>query len=94
MNNHPQNAPAARLNTRTCRQGPATAYGAARRLSETAAARPPVRLRPPCRRHRSLEGAHAPYLETVPFRVIVGFTLLQLVWTGAVYGLTWAGVAG
>lgn len=30
----------------------------------------------------------------MPFRVIVGFTLLQLVWTGAVYGLTWAGVVG
>jgi hypothetical protein len=42
---------------------------------------------------RLLERGHAPYIETVPFRVIVLFTLLQLVGLGAVYGITKAGVS-
>lgn len=41
-----------------------------------------------------LEHAHAPYLETVRFRVVAAFTLLQLAAVGAIYALTWAGVAG
>lgn len=51
-------------------------------------------LTDPKRRHLILETTHAPYLETVPMRTIVWFTLLQLVAVGAIYGLTWAGVAG
>ena len=39
-----------------------------------------------------LEHGHAPYVETVPFRIIFAFTLLQLVGLGAVYGITKAGV--
>ena len=46
------------------------------------------------RRYIALEAGHHPYLETVPFRTIVAFTLLQALYTGAVYGLTWAGIAG
>ena len=34
-----------------------------------------------------------PYLETVRFRVILAFTVLQLCCLGAVYGVTWAGVS-
>ena len=45
----------------------------------------------PCR-CRLLERGHAPYIETVPFRVILWFTALQLAGLGAVYGITWAGV--
>jgi hypothetical protein len=41
---------------------------------------------------RLLEHGHAPYIETVPFRIIFAFTLLQLVGLGAVYGITKAGV--
>ena len=41
---------------------------------------------------RLLERGHAPYVETVPFRIIFAFTLLQLVGLGAVYGITKAGV--
>ena len=47
-----------------------------------------------CRRYIALEAGHHPYLETVPFRTIVAFTLFQALYTGAVYGLTWAGIAG
>lgn len=41
-----------------------------------------------------LEKRHVPFLETVPFKVIVYFTLLQLAVVGGIYGLTWAGIAG
>ncbi|GAB4823306.1 hypothetical protein N2152v2_010352 [Parachlorella kessleri] len=48
----------------------------------------------PSRRYIALEAGHHPYLETVPFRTIAAFTLLQALYTGAVYGLTWAGIPG
>lgn len=51
-------------------------------------------LTDPSRRAALLEVEHAPYLETVPFRIIAAFTLLQLVCMLGVYGLTWAGIAG
>lgn len=51
-------------------------------------------LTDPKRRYRILETVHAPYLETVPIRTIVWFTVMQLIAVGAIYGLTWAGVAG
>ncbi len=47
-----------------------------------------------CRRYRLLEQSHAPYLEVMPFKVIVSFTLLQLGCLLGVYGITWAGIAG
>ncbi len=51
-------------------------------------------LTDPKRRVVALERGHAPYLETVKYKTVVAFTLLQLVVVGAVYGLTWAGIAG
>jgi hypothetical protein len=54
----------------------------------------PILFHPCCRRHVVLEHGHAPFLETVPFRTIVTFTLLQLALLLGVYGLTWAGIAG
>jgi len=51
-------------------------------------------LTDPKRRYLVLERGHAPYLETVKYKIIVAFTLIQLIVVGAVYGLTWAGIAG
>ena len=51
-------------------------------------------LTDPKRRYLILEKGHAPYLEIVKFRTIAAFTIVQLVAVGAVYGLTWAGIAG
>lgn len=48
----------------------------------------------PGHRRRMLQGEHPAYIETVPFHVIACFTLLQLVYLGGVFGLTWAGIAG
>ncbi|GMH43262.1 hypothetical protein BSKO_11184 [Bryopsis sp. KO-2023] len=48
----------------------------------------------PKKRYKMLEGVHAPYLETVPYAVIVKFTLFQLAYMLIVYGITWAGIAG
>lgn len=48
----------------------------------------------PSRRYMALEKGHHPYLEVVPLKVIVVFTLFQLVYMLGVYGLTWAGIAG
>lgn len=48
----------------------------------------------PRKRALLLERAHAPYLETVPFRVIAWFTAFQAAYLLLVYGVTWAGVAG
>jgi hypothetical protein len=51
-------------------------------------------LTDPRRRSRLLEKGHAPYLETVPFSTIAWFTAFQLAYLLAVYGITWAGIAG
>jgi hypothetical protein len=51
-------------------------------------------LTDPKRRYLVLERGHAPYLETVKYKTVVAFTLIQLIVVGAVYGLTWAGIAG
>jgi hypothetical protein len=40
-------------------------------------------------RVRILRREHPPYLEVVPFKTVVGFTLFQIVYTLAVYGITW-----
>ena len=51
-------------------------------------------LTDPRRRYLFLEQGHAPYLEIVSFHTVAVFTVVQLAVVGAVYGLTWAGVAG
>ncbi|KAG7667620.1 hypothetical protein Ndes2437B_g07632 [Nannochloris sp. 'desiccata'] len=51
-------------------------------------------LTDPKRRYLVLEKGHTPYLEIVKYKTVVAFTLIQLVVVGAVYGLTWAGIAG
>lgn len=49
----------------------------------------------PARRSALLRGAHAPFLETCPFRVVAWFTLLQLACLVGLWALvTWAGIAG
>lgn len=44
--------------------------------------------------NRVLQSEHASFLETVPFRVTVIFTIIQLVMLGACFGITFAPVAG
>lgn len=41
-----------------------------------------------------LEGVHASFLETVPFRVIVSFTIFQLLYFLICFGVTWIPIAG
>ena len=51
-------------------------------------------LTDPNRRYKVFERPHLAFLETVPFKVIATFTLLQDVIVLGIYGLTWAGIAG
>ena len=51
-----------------------------------------VTYSPSC--HRVLETTHASFIETVPFKTIVIFTLLQLVYLLSCFGITWIPVAG
>ena len=48
----------------------------------------------PRRRYMAFEKKHVAFLETVPFKVIAGFTILQVLIVLGIYGLTWAGIAG
>lgn len=48
----------------------------------------------PSRRYKVLEDAHASFVETVPFKAITIFTLLQLVYLLSCFGITWIPVAG
>ena len=48
----------------------------------------------PKKRHNVLKAPHMAFLETVPMKTIIYFTLLQLLALGICYGITWAGVAG
>nr|XP_019706944.2 boron transporter 4 [Elaeis guineensis]XP_029121176.1 boron transporter 4 [Elaeis guineensis]XP_029121177.1 boron transporter 4 [Elaeis guineensis] len=48
----------------------------------------------PGRRFKVLEGEHAPFIESVPFRVINCFTMFQLAYFLLCFGLTWIPVAG
>lgn len=48
----------------------------------------------PKKRHNVLKKPHMAFLETVPMKIIMRFTLLQLVALGICYGITWAGVVG
>ena len=43
---------------------------------------------------RVLEGAHASFLESVPFNKISAFTLFQLIYLLVVWGTTWIPVIG
>lgn len=43
---------------------------------------------------RVLEGAHASFLESVPFNKISAFTLFQLIYLLIVFGMTWIPVVG
>lgn len=48
----------------------------------------------PSRRYKVLEHAHASFVETVPFKTIILFTILQLVYLLSCFGITWIPVAG
>ncbi|KAI4377738.1 hypothetical protein MLD38_015318 [Melastoma candidum] len=49
---------------------------------------------PPGRRYKILEGAHASFVESVPFKWIAAFTLFQLAYLLMCFGITWIPVAG
>ncbi|PSS19285.1 Boron transporter like [Actinidia chinensis var. chinensis] len=48
----------------------------------------------PCRRFKVLEGVHASFVESVPFKYIVTFTLFQLLYFLVCFGITWIPIAG
>ncbi|KAM7258388.1 hypothetical protein ACFE04_014129 [Oxalis oulophora] len=48
----------------------------------------------PARRYKVLEGDHASYVESVPFKTIAMFTLFQLVYFLLCFGVTWIPIAG
>ncbi|KAJ7951857.1 putative Boron transporter [Quillaja saponaria] len=48
----------------------------------------------PSRVYKVLEGDHASFVETVPFRFITFFTLFQLVYFLVCFGVTWIPIAG
>ncbi|XP_008792103.2 boron transporter 4-like isoform X1 [Phoenix dactylifera] len=48
----------------------------------------------PGRRYKVLEGVHASFVESVPFRQIAIFTLLQLAYLLLCFGVTWIPIAG
>ncbi|CAK8570029.1 unnamed protein product [Lathyrus sativus] len=48
----------------------------------------------PKRQYKVLEGSHSSFVESVPFKTIAGFTVLQLLYFFLCYGLTWIPVGG
>lgn len=48
----------------------------------------------PGRRYKVLEGVHASFVESVPFRKIAVFTIFQLIYLMLCFGITWIPVAG
>ncbi|CAO2815314.1 unnamed protein product [Amaranthus hypochondriacus] len=48
----------------------------------------------PSRRYKVLEGLHASYIESVPFKYIAGFTIFQFVYLLICFGITWIPIAG
>ncbi|RXH72477.1 hypothetical protein DVH24_012161 [Malus domestica] len=48
----------------------------------------------PKRRYKVLEASHASFVELVPFKYIVAFTLFQLVYFLICFGVTWIPIAG
>ncbi|VVA95286.1 unnamed protein product [Arabis nemorensis] len=49
---------------------------------------------PQNRRFKVLEGAHASFVEKVPYKSMAAFTVFQIVYLGLCYGITWIPVAG
>ncbi|KAK7384746.1 hypothetical protein VNO78_30447 [Psophocarpus tetragonolobus] len=49
---------------------------------------------PPCRRYKILEGSHASFVESVPFKTIAIFTILQFVYFLICFGITWIPIGG
>nr|GMD87189.1 probable boron transporter 7 [Ipomoea batatas] len=49
---------------------------------------------PANRRYKVLEGIHASYVDSVPFKYIVGFTLFQFVYLLFCFGITWIPIFG
>ncbi|XWS16416.1 hypothetical protein CRYUN_Cryun34aG0085600 [Craigia yunnanensis] len=48
----------------------------------------------PGRRYKVLQGVHASFLESVPYRYIVMFTLFQFIYLLLCFGVTWIPIAG
>ncbi|CAI0444443.1 unnamed protein product [Linum tenue] len=48
----------------------------------------------PSRRHKILEGFHASFVESVPFKAIAKFTLMQFLYFLMCFGITWIPIAG
>ncbi|KAJ8573671.1 hypothetical protein K7X08_010182 [Anisodus acutangulus] len=48
----------------------------------------------PSRRYKVLEDYHATFVETVPFKSIVAFTIFQTLYLLACFGITWVPIAG
>ncbi|XP_068647364.1 boron transporter 4 isoform X1 [Aristolochia californica] len=48
----------------------------------------------PGRRYKVLEGDHASFVETVPFKIAAAFTIFQTVYLLICFGVTWIPVAG
>lgn len=48
----------------------------------------------PGRRYKVLEGLHASFVESVPFKHIVSFTIFQFVYLLICFGVTWIPIAG
>ncbi|GAB4842044.1 Boron transporter 4 [Ancistrocladus abbreviatus] len=48
----------------------------------------------PRRRYKVLEGLHASFVESVPFKYIAAFTLFQIVYFLICFGITWIPIAG
>ncbi|XP_038878227.1 boron transporter 4-like [Benincasa hispida] len=48
----------------------------------------------PSRRYKVLEGFHASFVESVPFKYIAAFTLFQFVYFLICFGVTWIPIAG
>ncbi|KAM7263356.1 hypothetical protein ACFE04_001039 [Oxalis oulophora] len=48
----------------------------------------------PGRRFKLLEGAHASFVETVPFKQMAKFTIFQLIYLLICFGVTWIPIAG
>ncbi|CAJ2662616.1 unnamed protein product [Trifolium pratense] len=46
------------------------------------------------RRYKVLEGSHATYVETVPFKIIAVFTFFQTTYLLVCFGITWVPIAG
>ncbi|XP_020208958.1 probable boron transporter 7 [Cajanus cajan] len=49
---------------------------------------------PPSRRYKILQGSHASFVESVPFKTIAAFTMFQFVYFLICYGVTWIPIGG